>query len=285
MTSYTYPEFLKDFNILDSKAVKYAFHHWPDSDLDQDIIMASLLEEYKEKPKTMHLHPPDYFNVHCIANIKAMNFKTLDKPGKGRKRVLRVSDLVSVLTELIRLNTKAVVSVKLLWRLKSPKQKAVTSHGILDVRHQKRLVPGAEFEISGFFFHQEEIILVLQNKAANLFRTPTLEPVVNTFCMTYAIQKQHIQHIKVCLSDRCAIFVADQSSCQTVEEWTTQNNEREIFHIQAAERVQSIRDNLNPPSPKMYGGSIVDQLNRLSILHREGELTDMEFSKAKKMLF
>ena len=69
----------------------------------------------------------------------------------------------------------------------------------------------------------------------------------------------------------------------SVEDWLTRKSDREIFI--ARTRVQHIRDSLNPPSPKLYAGSIVDQLNRLSILHREGELSDSEFSKAKKMLF
>lgn len=258
---------------------------------DQPFSRPNKSNHQSEIPITQgHQYPSDYFNIHCIANIKASNFGRLEPlPSLTcRKKVLCVSELPLVLTELIRLQTKVAVSVKVLWSAPSPLQKAVTSQGIFDVKHQKPLKNGTDLHISGFFLQDDHIIVVLKHGRAQLFRTPALHnvlPIVNTFCMTYAIHKNDIQHIKVRMSDRCAVFVVGQQGSQTVEEWVTHQSDRDIFHSRAQKRVQYIRDNLNPPSPKMYGGCIVDQLNRLSILHREGELTDSEFAKAKKMLF
>jgi len=221
----------------------------------------------------------DTENIYCVANSRATHFKKMDQDtetNRGRKCQLQIAELTSVLTELGRLQVKAAVTVKMLWSLTQPVQQFITSQGITDARPQQTLPPGAQFQISGYLFQNSMLILILEHGKA--------QSRGQSFRLAYAVSPTDIQHIQIQLADRCTVFVAGQHGQLSVEDWLTRKSDREIFI--ARTRVQHIRDSLLcPPSPKLYAGSIVDQLNRLSILHREGELSDSEFSKAKKMLF
>jgi len=228
------------------------------------------------------LYPQSNILVHSFRKVE--QFQTSIYP----EQFLRVSKIMDVFTELIRLNIAAKVTVKLQYLDDSPNQKEVTPQGIYDVRHPHRLEKGAKFEISGFTLCEEPyghpiFILTQESTKQLLLDTPTKSE-ENDFCIAYEIEHKTIQHVQIQMCDRCASFVTGSHPHVSIEEWSQQECIQRMFHINAQERVQQIKKDFNPPSPKMFGGSIVDQLNRLAILHRECYLTKEEFAKAKAML-
>lgn len=226
-------------------------------------------------------YPPSNILIHSFRKVE--QFQTSIYP----EQFLHVSKIMDVFTELIRLNIAAKVTVKLQYLDASPKIMRVTPQGIYDVPHPPRLEKGAKFEISGFsqcdtFLHPI-FILTQESTKQFLLDTPKKSD-FNDFCVAYEIEPKTIQHVQIQMCDRCASFVTGSDPQESIEEWSQKECIQRIFHINAQERVQQIKKDFNPPSPKMFCGSIVDQLNRLVILHRECYLTKEEFSKAKAML-
>lgn len=208
--------------------------------------------------------------------------------GIGPKQILHVVRMMDLFTELVRLNVAAIVTIKLQWSKKSPVQKAVTSQGIFDVHHPHLLERGATFEVAGFVqgdpLVSHPIFLLTRESTEQRLRFTRASVRCNDFRLAYAIDPKTIQHVDVEMSDRRASFVVGTANTESIEEWSQKKGVPRIFHIHARERVLRIKKDFNPPSPKMFGGSIVDQLNSLTLLHREGHLTKKEFTKAKAML-
>ena len=251
-----------------------------------NIALLYHLFEPKSEPKAMTsftlYNPQSNILLHSFRKVE--QFQTSIYP----EQFLRVSKIMELFTELIRLNIAAKVTVKLHFDA-SPNPKTVTPQGIYDVFvDSHRLEKGAKFEISGFTQCEEPyghpiFILTQESTEQFLHRTPTKSE-ENDFCIAYEIEPKTIQHVQIQMCDRCASFVTGSHPQVSIEEWSQKECIQRTFHINAQERVQQIKKDFNPPSPKMFGGNIVDQLNSLSILHREGYLTKEEFAKAKAML-
>lgn len=220
-------------------------------------------------------------NILIHSFTKVDNFQSGIYPETFR----HISNIMDVFTELIRLKIAAKVTIKIQWLDKSPTQKTVTPEGIYDVAHPWHLEKGALFSISGFTQTDMHPIFILTKESTNKILLGTQkESEYSDLCLAYEIEPTTIQHVQVKMHDRCASFVVGSQTKESIEEWSQKKCIHRIFHINARERVEQIKKDFSPPSPKMFAGCLVDQLNRLVILHREGHLTKEEFTKAKSIL-